>query len=436
MTIRHKEPGIIIHHNRITRVAFAVIAGLLITCSIVLPAETSEYVKGKTSLSKGKWTEAERHFTACLAENPDHADSHALLGMALYHKARHRESVGSLEKALALKTRYAARSLYYLGMAYAALGEKEKAENAFSRVIALYPSSSEARKLGYIPADVKDAVRRGEAFAVKGTVITVDLGYDSNPTQVSGGDSDFFLDLYATTEMAVPRTYWTAGVSTFIEKFTDDSDNDFFSLTADLSRDFVLSDAGLLELILQYERSWYGSDDFESNPGLWLIYDRQLDRNWNSELRAGFVSHSDLSDSEDSTDGLESAGRVRAYRKIRGWKLIDRIRLEAELVSQGSDTDYLGYRDMSAGFEWRVLPADLMSVDMSIEYASRKYGDDHPVYEEQREDTSIEISLYLTYPLKDGLYLTAQLSHDTRSSNIDYYEEDETRLSAGLMYIP
>jgi tetratricopeptide (TPR) repeat protein len=404
--------------------------------STMLYADSKKLAQGMAHMRARNWQKAEQTFLAILTDDPNQPDAQALLGMTRYHMSKYASAVVDMEIALKQKTKYAARSLYYLGLCRIKLGQKEKAEDTFTRLILAYPTSQEARQLGVVPADIETSIRKREGFEIDGTIITAKAGYDSNPAQTSGGDSDFFIDIYLSTDLTLGRSAWVASGSAFIEKYISDTDNDFMSLAVDLSHKAILLNSDLLKMIFEIERSWYGGDESENRIGAWLIHERQWDPAWHSQSRLGYDASSDLTDSAESLDANSYSSRLRLTRKCRESQLLDQIRIDTEWVSEDCDTDYWGYNELSAGVEWRFMVKKNTSLDFEIEYSQRKYGAVHPDEQVTRDDSSITVAFYFMRPINNKTYMTAQLSHDMRDSNISDYETDQTRLSAGILYIP
>jgi len=91
----------------------------------------------------GHLPQAEQLYQQILQANPNHADTHHLLGVLDYQMGRHDQAVKSIRYALALNPSAAG---YYcnLGLAYQALGKTAEAAAAYEQVLRLEPQSAEA----------------------------------------------------------------------------------------------------------------------------------------------------------------------------------------------------------------------------------------------------------------------------------------------------
>ena len=127
---------------------------------------------------------------------------------------------------------------------------------------------------------------------------------------------------------------------------------------------------------------------------------------------------------------------MRLAAKSSNGSVLQRTRFELELRDEDNDTPWLGSQDISAAVEFRTRPFGNASLDLGIEYSSSSYGDEHPVAAITRDDTSVELSAYLFAPVSSSAALTAQISHDMRSSNISGYDADETIISVGVSVFP
>jgi len=80
------------------------------------------------------YTEADRWFTAVVAENPDDADAWYLLGRTKYNESAFADAISSFEKALALRPKFV-EAENNLGLSWRELNNLEKAKAAFQTAI-------------------------------------------------------------------------------------------------------------------------------------------------------------------------------------------------------------------------------------------------------------------------------------------------------------
>ena len=414
-------------------------AMLLFSCSLMVAvsasAADSSFALGLKEFKQGRWAKAQKHLQSAVAAQPRNANVNALLGMSEYHLARYSEAEQHLGRALDLETSYAARTLYYRGLTEAKLGQPVKAEATFRALTSLYPNSSEARKLGVAFRDVRPAVLKRDAVLLTGTVISSELGYSSNPTQTSEGDSDAYLGVFASSSLQIPDTAWSVGGWLSLEKYLDDSDNDFATISGDLSRRHELTSADRLLGAVTADMSWFGGESYERTLGLLFVHTRRWSKAWQSELRLGLESVADLTDAGDADASVMSA-RLRLTKPFLSRTLLRRIRFELQMESEDNEIDWRGSSETSVGMECRLVPYGRSTLDLGVEYSSTSYDGEDPYDLIARDDTSFEFGAFLAVPVSRTTSLTGQLSHDMRDSSISYYDTDETVLVVGVLIFP
>ena len=92
---------------------------------------------------QGKWTEAIPHYEQALQLNPNYAEAHYNLGVALAQQGQWPEAIPHFERALQLKPDYA-EAHYNLGVALAQQGQWPAAIPHFERALQLKPDYAEA----------------------------------------------------------------------------------------------------------------------------------------------------------------------------------------------------------------------------------------------------------------------------------------------------
>ena len=414
-------------------------AMLLFSCfllaAVSASAADSSFALGLAEFKKGRWAKAEKHLQSVVASQPRNSNGNALLGMTEYHLGRYSKAEEHLGRSLDLKTSYAARALYYRGLTEAKLGKAAKAEATFRALKSLYPNSKEAQKLGVAFREVRPAVLKRDAVLLTGTVISSELGYSSNPTQTSEGDPDAYIGVFASSSLQIPDTAWSLGGWLFLEKYLDDSDNDFSTISGDLSRRHELTSADRLLGAATADMSWSGGESYERTLGLLFVHTRRWPEAWQSEVRLGLESVADLTDTRDADASVISA-RLRLTKPFLSRALLRRIRFELQLESEDNDTDWLGNSETSVGMECRLACYRRSTLDLGVEYSSVSYDGEDPFDLIARDDTSFEFGAFLVVSVSRTMSLTGQLSHDIRDSNISYYDTDETLLAVGVLIFP
>jgi protein O-mannosyl-transferase len=99
---------------------------------------------GVLEWNSGRKVEAEREWRLALVDRPDDPIALSNMGLAMLEKKRYQDAEAYLQKAIALRPRFAAPHVH-LGGVYAAEGNKARAEREFRRAVEIYPLSNQAR---------------------------------------------------------------------------------------------------------------------------------------------------------------------------------------------------------------------------------------------------------------------------------------------------
>ena len=94
------------------------------------------YLEGQSALQKGRYVEAEAHFTEALAADPNRTDALVGLGIAQYKQGQIDQAADTLEKALAVRPNEPSVRLY-LGLAYLRNQETTRAEQQLTALRSL-----------------------------------------------------------------------------------------------------------------------------------------------------------------------------------------------------------------------------------------------------------------------------------------------------------
>jgi tetratricopeptide (TPR) repeat protein len=119
---------------------------------------------GRTAYEQGRLPEAVRYFQQLVALNPQSADGHNCLGIALQATNRLVEAIASFRRAIALNARLA-EAHSNLGLALSAAGAFEEADFHCRAALQLEPSSADAfNNLGVVLAQHGRAEEAGQCF--------------------------------------------------------------------------------------------------------------------------------------------------------------------------------------------------------------------------------------------------------------------------------
>jgi tetratricopeptide (TPR) repeat protein len=383
-------------------------------------------------LAEGNWREAEASAKLLPEQSPDHADAQAILGIALYHQGRFEEAIPAFQTAIAQKTSYEPRVLYYLGLAQSKCGRVDDATDAFMRLMTLHPKSTEAQRLRGLSADVTVPAERRSSMDMSGTVISLEAGYDTNPDLVDGGDGDALALVYAYTDLSLESMPCLIGMSFVFEKYLDLTENDFAELALNLNDQFQLGANGLAEWSVEIGQSLLDYEAFERSLSASIEYSQRWGGVWMGRLRAdGALIDAD----EEGYDATRARLRLRAYRYMQHAGAFKWVRLTAQTRTNSRDADWLAYNAVTAGVDSRLqIPWD-MSLDLGVHVESRWYDGEDPQTLETRKDDLIEFSAFAVKPVRKGQYLTGQATYTTRDSNDDFYAADELRLLIGALWV-
>ena len=392
------------------------------------------FKRGAAHLRKSEWSAAEKELLAITQQKPNHANAHALLGIARYHLKEYRAAVADLLVALENKTRFGARSLYYLGMSLSKLGRTKAAREAFTHLIVTYPRSAEARKLGSLPEDVLQVLEGRKKLDFYRPILTLDAGYNSNPSQLTAGVGDLALIGYASGRVRLRPYPWLVNTAVFFQKYADETELDYVDLSAELLRGYKLSKHDALEPSFRLNRRWLGGESYERVTGFELRHTRKWDMNWDSDAWLSYELNSSLApeDSDSKTLSL----RLRAWRELWTWDFLSRLRVEAQWAQENAETNYLGYTRWRLGTGLRFsLPRDT-TLDFGLSYTRDNYSDIHPDQGLQRIDKTSGVNLVAYCPVSANTIVKVQISRLSRSSTLDGYSHDQTLMTVGIVYVP
>ena len=383
-------------------------------------------------LSQKQWSAAESSALAILKTAPKDPDAQAMLGMALYHQERFLASIAALQLALTGKTEYEPRVLYYLGIAYSKVKQVHPASDAFSRLLATYPDSPEARRINGLSADVTVQAARRVTMDMSGTVVSAEVGYDTNPDLVDDGDGDLLLSLYAYSEFrfrSIPRLI---GASLLAEKYLDLTENDFVQLAISANDQFRIMNKDRIAWSVEISQSFLEFQTFERELTAMVEHTHPWNRSWISDSRAILTA---VDGDDAGYDGSKAQLRLRLYKSMRDTTYLKRIRLKTRLYVNNRDNDLISFESLLLGVDCRLAMPFNTSLDLGIGLESREYNGADPVTLQTRKDDSIELSAYAVKPIDRNRNLTCQAIYTTRDSNETFYSANEIQLLLGILWI-
>ena len=128
------------------------------------PVENRSYRQGVTAAEAGRFSEARRHFTACIDANPFHVEARHDLGVVLLRDGEARAAIGHFRDVLA---RHPAHPAVWVNLALSLCetGETGAALDAASQAVRLAPGSAAARTaLGHALFDRGDLDEAEKAY--------------------------------------------------------------------------------------------------------------------------------------------------------------------------------------------------------------------------------------------------------------------------------
>ena len=408
------------------------LSGFVLAWLLVSSVSAETITRTGRFLAKQQWVQAENSARAVLEKSPHDPDAHAMLGIALYHQGRFKESTSALQFAARGKSAYEARVLYYLGLAHSKLEQPEKAENVFLRLMMRHPDSPEARKLQGVSADITVSAEKRTGMDISGTVFSLDAGYDTNPDLINGGDGDLQTSFYLYSDLGFESMPCLIGVSVFFEKYLDLTENDFVEIAVDLNDQFNVGKHDLVESSVEISQSLLDFEAFERNMSASVEYTHPWSRVWTSELRAlGALTDAD----DEGYDAIRARLRFRHYRYLLDARRLKRVRLTVKTYMNNRDTDSIAYTSVSGGIDCRLdLPFNTM-LDLGLLLESREYAGADSDTLITREDSIMELSAYALKPVQKNQYLTGQAILRTRDSNDGFYSADELQLLVGFLWV-
>jgi protein O-GlcNAc transferase len=107
------------------------------------PTQAHLFTRAIQAHQAGQWEQAEALYWQILAQAPDHADAHHLLGVLYSQQSRHAEAVRHLRRAVSLDERNPLFQ-HNLGEAWRRQGKLAQAEQSYRQALALAPELAEA----------------------------------------------------------------------------------------------------------------------------------------------------------------------------------------------------------------------------------------------------------------------------------------------------
>ena len=395
----------------------------------VLSEPVEIFRRGAELLKAEDWSGAEAALTRALDARPGDPDILALRGVALFHLGRNRDAEADL-RAARDRTRYTARTLYYLGSVLGILGRADEARATFDRLLREYPGSPESERLergaGRVPSPaMKVAGKSGYSLT---------FGYDTNVSRTAdlpdepGGESDGFLAFSGTVERSGANH--TFGASLEVRDYLDLDRYDLVSVALRLEAGQPVDDRPGARLLLSAGQSWLGLEEYERRLGVGAGVRRRAEEGVDLSLGVT-LSGLKYGPMFAGLDGREllAEGRLLSRRAGRGVGLVVRI------ADVEADVSYLGYRESVVGGIWqRTGGSGAFAVSGEIGFGRRLYAAENPAYASIREDIFPYVQLTGVRRLGRGCFLRAQAAYSALGSNVLAFDYDHFVLGVGLLW--
>jgi tetratricopeptide (TPR) repeat protein len=424
-----------------------IFASLLLTIAAGTAWCADYYKDGARLLAAGRYAEAARSFEHWLLDHPRDADAAALCGIAKFHAGEHAAAVRSLELGRAGKTRYGARTLYYLGLAYSSLGDATRSRDAFAALHTQYPTSAEAAKVDRsvdavhptTPDRHRDEPLSGFARALSWfrLVVIANAGYDSNPyLDEDPGDVALqkgrtFLFNYGSLRLDVPKTPLFVEAQMVNYDYFGDDANDYRSHRGRAGLDFHFGRAWKLTPRYDYEQAYLGHEYFLTRQQ-GTVRASFIAGPWQATL-APYGVQRRYDELFEHLDGEEFGVDASLSYRVNAW--LKQIRLSARAAQRETEVERFGYDEYAPrlnirfGLPWRF------DLDLSGEYRLRQYAEANLLTGVTREDERISASARLTRPLTTWLTLELSAEHNDNDSNVDAQDYEQDVYSGGFVIV-
>jgi tetratricopeptide (TPR) repeat protein len=416
--------------------------------SLVSSAEGSEkeyfLKKGLEALRQRDWAYAEGNLQMAVGQDPFDPDARFFLGVALHHQGQYSKSVAELTRAIDGRTRHLPRALYYRAMAYAELGQQEKAKLDFQRILQNFFFSPEAQK-------VREAVKRQLEMPkteapqkqpmndvpkvripepVPGvspwtTFLSQSISYDSNVLLDSSdrytvGKEDLISQTLLYTRWnprATPR--WAAHYSGFLTRYQDQDQLDSMGNSGGGSYRQELGSEEFFEVGYRYTHLALDDNPFQhvhNLTGMRQFQVQPLQKIWLSSE----VQHRDFRGAR--YDPLDSDGFLFHLGSV--WNRTQEAQTTGQITAGIEDADH-DYQDFQVveGMARSDHPLPWRDLRNGIQFSLRehRYGATHPSFGKRRRDVQWQAGADFLKPISEHLLLELDLKLEENRSNIDWF---------------
>jgi outer membrane protein len=156
---------------------------------------------------------------------------------------------------------------------------------------------------------------------------------------------------------------------------------------------------------------------------VWSIAELGLDLTYAHQSYEELTS---LDNKQWLTDWWLSARFGRAEHKVHlKWGMED---------SQQSRTNFNSRDYIGLGYRWQQMLSDNWMSSLSLDYLNGEYDQQHPLFEEVRDDSYRRAELEVSYRFNPQWRILATINHMRNDSNIAIYQYRRTRAMLGVRY--
>jgi tetratricopeptide (TPR) repeat protein len=418
----------------------------------------ADFTAGAQALQRGDHAAAEPLLERAAAAMPGQPDVLTLLGIARFHLERYAEADRALMRAIAGRTRYMSRALYYRGMTLAALGQRRAAEQQFARIASAYPNTPEAAQLrasrtpAPISAPSSDAPgpkaalrappqppRAAEAGRWWNALAMQSVNYDTNPTRASydfRSSQSFADDQYLFTYLAlgatIPGTAIDLRASGSWTNYLHTPDLDFIVVGGDVGITLPVAKATVAPRY-QLQEMWledgYFGEKHQVSVGM-------RGQGWGYDLElTPYAALKRYADQYRDLDGTDLGARGQVSRGFRELPLLRRVTLSGGVDDASARREHYGWlagnlgAGLSFGLGWSL------TLDLATDYRWRAYDAAPPGGDEARLDRRANWSATLSRPLLVWLHAQLSVDYTWNESSLTGYSYESTITGINLVAI-
>lgn len=410
------------------------------TKSLKAPAPTTSEVQkvvdaAAKALANGEWAAAEKLIQKALTTVPNQPELLVMLGIAQFELGNMNGAFANTQRALNVKTRFAARALLYQGLAAVALTRQSEARALFARLRAEYPKSMEVGSIppmstwSYASKDTSKA--QSETGMPWWNVIGLaSMNWDSHPanpydsTSNRSLDSEADLAAFAFASVGVNPSAVPLRLRLTGSRFDYHKRNDLDSTMVQ----------GLIEAPLhkgtpttftpraRLQRIWLGGDSYQDLRHGAVAWTQDWSKPWQSDVAPYWEKRSYRAPNDGRTCtaiGMDlrlqwtptALGRFRRLTITGHWENAD------------ADMKYYGWDEYSLGAKARGSLPWRLQLDLDLRYRTRNGAQIDPTVNDYRDEKRFEGGMALSRPVFNER-LTLELS--VRQTSFDAWSPDLT----------